>query len=532
MALSSKLLSLAFSGSKRRFEAMSHDPISGQRRAFSRLLQTGRLTQFGLDHRLDTVSDYESFKARVPLRKYDDFLPYLERIKSGESNTLALGRPKYWGRTGGTSGKDKLIPIYPASLSQSRNTFQMALALHLLQNPEAKIVGKKMLFLGSCSPLKDEAGIPSGFMSSIMVREFSPLVRKIILPGDRVDHLLTWPEKMNAVFEMTRNEDLCIIAGMPPWLLAFFRLVTERSGKSIRELWPNLSLVIHSGVSMDSYRSDIQRLIEPTPSQALPSFRNGYGATEGNFALQDQDETPNELLLLTDEIFYEFIPLEAYLAGRGEQERIQLESVQAGEEYVFVLTTPGGLWSYVIGDTVRFSSLKPYLFSISGRTAQSMNLAGEKLSVDQVVAAISVASKKSDLSVDEFTLFPNTSTKAKDGSFVPGHDWCVEFSRSLGQSESSNLAENPNHDLEDIFMRELDQELCRLNPLYRTRRTANPGEQALLAPPILKKVRSGTYRSWQEKSGKQGGHFKVPRISSSPEFRAELMHSPQHESRF
>src|SRR5512140_3119055 len=185
----SRILSFALAGTRRRFESMKRDQVQAQERALARLLRTGRATAFGREHGLDGARDHQGFARRVPLRRYEDFRPWLDRIRQGERDVLAAGRPRYWGRTGGTTGQDKLLPIYPSAIAQSRKTFELALALHLARRPDLGLWGKKLLFLGSCAPLGEEAGIPCGFMSSIMVNELSPLVRSTILPGKRVDHL-------------------------------------------------------------------------------------------------------------------------------------------------------------------------------------------------------------------------------------------------------------------------------------------------------------------------------------------------------
>lgn len=508
----SRILSLALAGTRRRFEAMKRDQPAAQARALRRLVRAGRDTRFGRAHGLQRVRDYQDFRRLVPLRRYEDFQPMLDLIRAGEPDVLARGRPRYWARTGGTTGKDKLLPIYPSAIAQSRRTFELALALHLARHPEMGLWGKKLLFLGSCSPLSVEAGLPSGFMSSIMAHEFSPLVRRIILPGQRVDHLPGWSEKIAAILQMTRGEDVVIAAGMPPWLCAFFRYAQQETGRSVRELWPNLSLVLHSGVSVDGYRATLEQLLGGGAGP-LPSLRNAFGATEGNFAIQERDED-RDLLLVADEVFYELVPLDDYLAGRGEQARRPISEAREGVEYALVLTTPGGLWSYVLGDTVRFTSVRPHRFVISGRTAQFLNAAGEKVSVEQVVQAVAKACARAGAAVEEHTLFPLDPAPG-GGRLLPGHEWMVEFSR-----RPSSLR---------AFLEAVDQALCEQNPLYRVRRSSRFGDTALLSPPVLRALRPGTYAAWQSARGRQGGHFKVPRISLDETLRQELMKGTSDE---
>ena len=510
MRIGNRLLAALFFRHRRRWNAMRDHPAAHQHRAFRRLLAVGEGTAFGREHGLRGGMDYKQLRERVPIRRYEDFEPYLARIRAGERDVLAPGRPRYWARTAGTTGKDKLVPIYPGGIAQTQRTSRTGLALHFMEHPDADVVGKEILLLGSCSALGNEAGLPAGFMSSIMVRELPWFLSRTVLPGTQVDHLLDWSSKIEAIFEMTRGKDICIVAGMPPWISAFFRFVVQKTGKPVLHLWPNLSLVIHSGVAMDSYREEIRRFLgSPATGRRFPSFKNAFAATEGNFAVQECD-AETDMTLIADEVFYEFILLDAYLAGpeQAQASRVPLESVRPGEEYVMVLHTPGGFWGYVIGDTVRFSSTAPYRIQISGRTTQFLNVAGEKLSVEQVLAAMNAASHEADAVVEELTLFPR-NVEAGQGTFLPGHEWLIEFSRQPKDA--------------DLFLGALDAELCRLNPLYRVRRGSSFGETPLLAAPAVCALKRGTYQSWQTRSGRQGGHFKVPRISSSESFKLELL---------
>ena len=381
----------------------------------------------------------------------------------------------------------------------------MALGLHLAEHPEAKILGKKVLILGSCAALGSEGGVPCGFMSSIVVRELLLVLRRIVLPGTRVDHLPRWEDKIEAIFEMLRGEDLAILAAMPPWMAAFLRYCHQRTGKKALERWPSLSLLIHSGVAMDSYRTEIESLVGRRADGTMPSFRNGFGATEGNIALQDGDAG---MALLTESIFFEFVPLDAYLEGRAEAARVPLAEVRSGVDYVLVMTTPGGLWAYVIGDTVRFESLTPYRLGITGRTAQFLNLAGEKISVDQALKAAAEACRATGALLDEFTLFPRDA--GGGAGFVPGHEWVTEFAREPESAER--------------FLEALDEALARLNPLYRVRRASQFGSNELLARRSSPASSAGPIASGRPPRAAKAG------ISRFPGFRPTL-NSDNHSSK-
>lgn len=514
-------LNWAVTAARRRWERSQCDPIERQRRAFRARMAACAATVFGRDHGLRAETSYESFRRQVPLRDYEQLRPYLERIEAGQSDVLCPGRPKYWGRTGGTTAaRNKWIPIFDAAIAQSRKTFVSGLLLHLFEHPNSSVArafwSKKILFLGSCSRLDEHSGLPAGFMSSVMAREMPRLMRRVLLPGTQVDAFAEWSDKIDAIWELTRRESISIAAGMPPWLTAFFRTVVERSGRPVLDVWPELSFIIHSGVAMDSYRAEIQRLLGPRHAQV--SFKNGYGATEGNFAVQARD-ADTDLTLITDEVFYEFVPLEAYLEGHAAiaETRIPLEHVQPGVEYVLVLTTPGGLTGYVIGDTVTFTRVpgdadrdRAYRFRISGRTTQFLNHAGEKVTTAQLTHAIAAAADRLGISVTEFTLFPVDTGTAQSG-FVPGHEWIVELANdapSLARARELAVA--------------IDSELARANPLYELRRRSWFGDTPLLAAPRFTFVSPGTYAAWQKRRQREGGHFKVPRICESASWRSEL----------
>lgn len=506
---------------RRRWERMQRDPIEQQRQAFRARMAACAASAFGLEHGLRADTTYEAFRRKVPLRDYDQLRPYFERIEAGEPDVLCPGRPKYWGRTGGTTAvRNKWIPIYDEAIVQSRKTFMTGLLLHLIEHPDSSVAHrfwrKKILFLGSCSALGEHAGLPAGFMSSVMAREMSPLFARVMLPGTRVDALPDWSAKVDAIWELTRGKSISIAAGMPPWLTAFFRTVVERSGRPVLEVWPELRFIIHSGVAMDNYRAEIEKLLGPRHAQV--SFKNGYGATEGNFAVQARD-ADTDMTLITDGVFYEFVPLGAYLEGSAAiaETRVPLEQVRPGVEYVLVLTTPGGLTGYVIGDTVTFSHvpgkddvLRPYRFRISGRTAQFLNHAGEKVSAAQVTGAIAAAAERFGMTVAEFTLFPIDAGTAQTG-FVPGHEWIVELTNDVPPLEHLRA-----------FALTIDAELARANSLYELRRSSRFGNTPLLAAPRLNFVPRGTYAAWQKRQQREGGHFKVPRICDSEPLRAEL----------
>lgn len=538
------------------FQKMASNSVHAQELAFrTRIKQLAR-TRFGLDHGIHAQTSLREYQRQVPLRTYDGFRPYLEEIKAGTAvDLLAPGHPKYWGRTGGTtvvSGQsgdsDKLIPIYQTGIDQSRKTFRLALSLHLSEHPTTDLLGRTLLLLGSSLPLSrvpagpGRPGLPAGFMSSIMVKEMLPTLKSMILPGSRVDHLPTWEEKIHAILEMTIRRRVSIAAAMPPWLAAFFKTVQEKTGKSVLEIWPDLRLILHSGVAMENYRSEILKALgPPPPGFLLPSFKNAFGATEGNFAVQARD-ADQDMTLVCDSVFFEFVKLEDYLLNSTTPPRLSIAEIKPHEDYVLVLTTPGGLSSYVIGDTVRFeraSEKDGYGLRISGRTAQFINLGGEKVAAEQVIHTIRRVNERlnresfpgldqtaSAPRIEEFTLFPGNAGTS-EGSYVPAHEWILEVSPSsiFLPSESDDHPSSLLHKFKNYLRVAIDESLAEINPLYRVRRKSQFGSTPLLGAPTLHLIPPGTYAHWQKATGREGGHYKIPRISTQATLKTSLLAS-------
>jgi hypothetical protein len=546
------------------FQKMASNSVRAQELAFRTRMEQLARTRFGLDHGIHPQISLREYQRQVPLRTYDGFRPYLEQIKAGTTvDLLAPGHPKYWGRTGGTTvvssqsgDSDKLIPIYQPGIDQSRKTFRLALSLHLAEHPTTDLLGRTLLLLGSSQPLSrlpagpGGPGLLSGFMSSIMVKEMLPTLKAMILPGSRVDHLPSWEEKIHAILEMTLRRRVSIAAAMPPWLSAFFKTVQEKTGKGVLEIWPDLRLILHSGVAMENYRSEILKSLgPPAPGSPLPSFKNAFGATEGNFAVQARD-ADQDMTLVCDSVFFEFVKLEDYHLNSTTPPRYSLAEINPHEDYVLVLTTPGGLSSYVIGDTVQFeraSERDGYGLRISGRTAQFINLGGEKVSAEQVIHTIRRVNERvkdhlrehlrrenfaalgqtvSDPRIEEFTLFPGNAATA-EGSYIPAHEWILEVSPAsiFPSAESASLSSPHLQKFKNSLMQAIDETLSELNPLYRVRRQSQFGSTPLLGEPTIHLVPPGTYARWQKETGREGGHYKIPRISTQVALKASLLAS-------
>jgi hypothetical protein len=504
----STLLSALTWRSRQRHRTLLNEAPRLQARAFRRLLAGAQGTRFADDHRLSRVRELGEYQRKVPLRSYTDYEPYWQQIRASVPDVLLAGKPRYWARTGGTTSAEKLIPIYRQGIAQSRGSFGLGLAVHRAQHPGMSLLGARILYLGSCAPLSERDGLPTGFMSSILASELPAYTRALLLPGKRVDHIPDWQTKTERIFELMQGQRISMVAGMPPWLCAFFRHLVERTGRPVLDTWPDISLVLHSGVAMDSYREAICELLAGDARERLPRFMNGFGSTEGNFAFQD-DETRSDMLLISDEVCFEFVPMDELLANKETARRLSLHEVRIGEDYALVLNTPGGLYGYLIGDTVRFTSLAPPRIVITGRTAQMLNHAGEKVSVEQLTRALASAATEAGARITEFSVCPARLALGDNAhDFAPGHRWLVEF------------AEPPHERAR--FIAALDSALSAENPLYALRRRANVGRTPLFAAPALCELPPGSFARWQAAQGRLGGHFKIPRVASEAQL-ASLM---------
>jgi hypothetical protein len=469
-------------------------PVELQRQLFSRLIAAGRNTAFGREHGLDAVTNLRQFKRNVPIRTYDEIKPYIQRAQSGEAGVLWPGETQWFAKSSGTTfDRSKFLPVTAASLHGCHyKGGKDLLALYCDHRPEAELYDGKHLILGGSSALDDNGnGGYSGDLSAIIVRNLPFWVETRRTPNRGIALMANWEEKVDALAHATLKEDVRILAGVPSWMLVVAKRVLDLSGaETLGEVWPNLQLYMHGGVSFAPYRAEFDALVGQTrlPFDCIET----YNASEGFFGLQDRLDASDMLLMLDYGVYFEFLPKSEWTADQPQT--LELRELEVGEEYALVITTNAGLWRYALGDVIRVTELHPFRMQVVGRTSSFLNAFGEELMVDQAEKAIAEASVLAAAHVRDFTAAPVFMNREETG----GHEWCIEFSK-------------PPAGGMQLFMECLDASLRRQNSDYDAKRTAG----LALRFPIGHAMEPGAFDAWLRANGKLGGQHKVPRLSNS-----------------
>ncbi len=471
--------------SKPRFDRWHHDAVGLQQRVFNSLLARGRKTRFGKAHGFEQISGYEGFKKRVPIRDYEGFSPYIQRILKGEHDVLWPGRPMYFSKTSGTTSGAKYIPITRESMPYHIRSARNALLMYTLKTGRTDFVRGRMIFISGSPDLDTSQDIPTGRLSGISHRHVPKYLRNRRLPSYDVNCITDWEKKLDAVVDESAGHSLSLISGIPPWVEMYFERLLSRTGKShVADVFPDFSLFVYGGVNFKPYEKKFQQLI----GREVPSLET-FPASEGFIGFQD--EWPSEGLLLIPDggIFFEFIPADRF--DDDDPPRLSLAEVQEGVNYVMILNTNAGLWGYNIGDTVRFVSLNPFRFVPTGRLSHYTSAFGEHVIAQEAEDAITRAAAATAAVVNEFTLAPFVDNP--DG--LPCHQWFVEFSK-------------PPRDMQ-AFAANLDKALQERNTYYKDLVTGR-----ILQPALVQPVPKNTFRQYMKSIGKLGGQNKVPHLSN------------------
>jgi len=488
-----KLLSPAISSLARmrlwRIEAWKNNPIDAQREVLQDLVTSAQYTEFGRKYNFSELFNIRSFKQAVPIHEYNDIKPYIQRIMDGEQNIL-WNTPIYWfaKSSGTTSDKSKFIPISEESLEDCHyKAAKDVLTMYYQFNPDSELLTGKGLVLGgshTISPMNHEAQY--GDLSAVLLQNSPFWAHWLRTPELSIALMDEWEGKIEKLANSSIKENVTSISGVPTWTLVLFKRILEITGKkNIAEVWPSLQLYMHGGVSFTPYKEQFQKLIGKDIH-----YLEMYNASEGFFAAQ---EIPGEdgMLLFTDHgIFMEFMPVSEY--GKENPKTIGLEEVEKGKNYAPVISTNGGLWRYLLGDTIQFTSLIPFRIKVSGRLKHFINAFGEELIVDNTDRAIAIASEKTGAIVNDYTAAPVYFSDSSNGA----HEWLIEF-----EKEPESM---------DQFLNELDAALKSLNSDYEAKRHKN----IALRKPELHRVRKGIFSEWLRSKGKLGGQHKVPRLSN------------------
>jgi hypothetical protein len=448
------------------------------------LLQTGKLTEFGKDHRLESVNDYSGFKQSIPIRDYELLKPYIDKIKEGKHNILWKGKPIYFAKTSGTTSGVKYIPISKDSISNHINTARNALLCYMSETGNTAFADGKLIFLSGSPELERIGGIPTGRLSGIVNHHIPQYLRSNQLPSYETNCIEDWETKLDKIVEETIQQNMTLISGIPPWVQMYFDRLQQKSGKKIKDLFPNFSVMVHGGVNFEPYKAKLFESIGKK-IHAIETFP----ASEGFFAFQDTQTEEGLLLNTNSGIFFEFIP--AAEIFNENPTRLSLHDVKVGENYALIINSNAGLWGYNIGDTVKFVSTDPYRIIVSGRIKHFISAFGEHVIGEEVEQSLLKAAEKQNVRITEFTVAP----LIQQGEGKSYHEWLIEF-------------ENQPADL-NTFAQEVDQNLRQKNIYYDDLIRGN-----ILQPLKITVLRKGGFIDYMKSIGKLGGQNKVPRLSN------------------
>jgi hypothetical protein len=474
-------------------------PAEVQQDAFQKLINKAEDTEFGRKYGFKDFNSIKDFQEAVPIQTYDELKPYVDRLRKGESNLLWPGDIKWFAKSSGTTNdKSKFIPVSNESLKDCHfKGARDALAVYFQNNPESRIFSGKGLTLGGSHKI-DNYNTQSyhGDLSAILIENQPFWTEFIRTPSQEVALMEKFEEKLEHIAEQTIQENVTSIAGVPSWNLVMLKYILKYSGKKhILEVWPDLELFIHGGVSFTPYREQFRKII---PSDKM-HYLEAYNASEGFFAIQDDPLQDDMLLMLDYGIFYEFIPLDEY--DKPKSEALSIADVEKGRNYALVISTNSGLWRYMIGDTIRFTSLYPHKIVISGRTKHFINVFGEEVIVDNADKALRIACDKTGAEISDYTAAPVFMSDQHQGA----HEWIIEFAA-------------PPEDL-DYFATLLDHALMSINSDYEAKRYLN----LTLEKPIIHSAKQGSFYKWLQEKDKLGGQNKVPRLSNERKYLEELL---------
>jgi hypothetical protein len=481
-----------------RIEAWKKNPVDAQREVLQDLVTSAQYTEFGRKYGFSELFNIKSFKQAVPVHEYDDLKPYIERIMQGEQ-TLLWNTPVFWfAKSSGTSSdKSKFIPISEESLEDCHfKAAKDVLTMYYQFNPDSALLTGKGLVIGgshNINPMNNDAQY--GDLSAVLLQNTPFWGHWLRTPDLSIALMDEWETKIEKLAESTIHENVTSISGVPTWTLVLFKRILEITGKkNMSEVWPSLELYMHGGVSFTPYKEQFEKLIGKKIN-----YTEMYNASEGFFAAQENPGDDGMLLFTDHGIFMEFMPVSEY--GKKFPKTFGLQDVEIGKNYALIISTNGGLWRYIIGDTVQFTSLDPFRIKVSGRLKHYMNAFGEEVIVDNADKAISIACKKTGLVVNDYTAAPVYFSDTANGA----HEWLIEF-------------ENEPHSVEQ-FAQQLDEALKSINSDYEAKRH----KDIALGPPMIHALPKGSFAEWLRNRGKLGGQHKVPRLSNERNYVEEIL---------
>jgi hypothetical protein len=476
----------------KRVAGMLANPIACQDELMRSFVDEAKHTAFGKDHSFGEINTYEDFKQRVPLRNYEQLLPYIERIKSGEKDVLWKGRPAFFGKTSGTTSNTKYIPVTKDSLKNHIGGGQYAPLTYSHKNNKLAFLKGKSLFFSDGHFFEDINGIKTAPISTIGNSCVPWWYKWLRLPSDEINAIPDYKERIDAMIDLAGANDIRIIVAMPVWLLVFLRSLKAKTGKDFNQLFPNFQLLILSGMDYEPFMPEIKKYI----NMPFDVFET-YPSTEGLLAYQDRLNERGMQLILNNGIFFEFVEVDTL--GKEQVNRVSLNDVKPGVNYALVLNTNAGLWGYINGDTVRFKTVFPHRIEITGRIAQYISAFGEHVTVEETEKSITETAAACGATIVEYTVAPNI----KDDGSLPYHEWLIEF----GQAPKDLSA----------FARLLDEQVCTRNFSYKDVVT-----HKAIEPLKITVVPKGGFETYLKASGKTGLQQKVPHARNDYQFAGQL----------
>jgi hypothetical protein len=470
-------------------------PARTQQKVFEGLIKTAKNTLFGKDHDFSSIKNYEDFKKRVPVRDYEELSPYINKVIKGERDILWKGKPVYFAKTSGTTSGVKYIPISKESIPYHISGARDALLNYVHETGRSGFLDGKLIFLSGSPEMERKNGIYIGRLSGIVNHHVPSYLKTNQKPSYQTNCMEDWEEKLDKVIDETINEGMTLISGIPPWVQMYFDRLTERTGKKIKDVFPDFSLFVYGGVNFEPYRARLYDSI----GKKIDSIET-YPASEGFIAFQDSQKEEGLLLLLNSGIFYEFIPTDEFF--NENPKRLSIGEVELGVNYALILNTNAGLWGYSIGDTVKFISKDPYRLLVTGRIKHFISAFGEHVIGEEVEKAMKIAlAKHAESEIIEFTVAPQVTP----ASGLPHHEWFVEFNKMPDNIEA--------------FEKDLDEALVKINTYYDDLITGN-----ILRPLKITCLKKDAFREYMKSLGKLGGQNKVPRLSNDRNI-AEVLES-------
>lgn len=469
-----------------------NNPIETQHNVFWSLIQQAKNTQFGKDHHFDQIKTVEDFVKNVPIRDYEDLKPYIDKVVKGAENILWKGKPLYFAKTSGTTSGAKYIPLTKESMPFHIQAARNAILHYIHETGNASFVEGKMIFLQGSPILEEKNGVKLGRLSGIVAHFVPKYLQKNRMPSWETNCIEDWENKVNAIVEETFDQNMTVISGIPSWVQMYFEKLHQKGKKPVGEIFKNFNLFIYGGVNYEPYRAKFENMM----GRKVDSIEL-FPASEGFFAYQDSQKAKGMLLLLHSGIFYEFIKSEAFYTENPR--RYTIGEVELGVNYVLIISTNAGLWAYNIGDTIEFTSLKPYRVLVSGRIKHYISAFGEHVIGKEVESALQEATIGTAIRINEFTVAPQITPV--EG--LPYHEWFIEF-----ENEPENF---------DIFAENLDNAMRKQNMYYNDLIVGK-----VLRKLVITKVVKNGFQDYMKSIGKLGGQNKIPRLSNDRKIVAVL----------